>query len=156
MEFKILYNHLIYDEIYKNLQIIDLIELFEIPEFNHSVTDYLKRQNLNWEFISENFELSENFIREFSERVDWRYIPHCQALTEDFREEMLNNPILYEHIYKNYFLQYVFELFDKPEFKHSVTDYLNRENLNWEYISKNAQLSPNFKKEFHQKLTEKQ
>ena len=43
--------------------------------------------NVNWYFISRNYILSENFIREFKDEVDWYYISKYQILSKKFKKE---------------------------------------------------------------------
>ena len=40
----------------------------------------------DWDFYKKN-KLSEDFIREFQDKVVWRYISEYQTLSEDFKEE---------------------------------------------------------------------
>ena len=39
---------------------------------------------VNWKKISCNQDLSEDFIREFKEKLDWDWISEYQDLSEDF------------------------------------------------------------------------
>ena len=53
--------------------------------------------NLNWFNISYQYILSENFIREFQNKVDWYYISIGQNLSENFIREFkdkINFPII--------------------------------------------------------------
>ena len=43
--------------------------------------------NVDWEFISKRLKLSEDFIREFKDKLDWRNISGYQKLSEDFIRE---------------------------------------------------------------------
>ena len=40
-----------------------------------------------WHWISKYQKLSESFIREFQEKVDWVWISQCQKLSEEFIRE---------------------------------------------------------------------
>ena len=40
--------------------------------------------NLNWSSISYKYKLSENFIKEYQDKVDWYYISAHQKLSENF------------------------------------------------------------------------
>lgn len=44
-----------------------------------------------WEDISEDCELSEDFIREFQDKVDWKRISEYQTLSEGFKNEFKDN-----------------------------------------------------------------
>ena len=50
---------------------------------------YIKRVNVNWWRISMQ-PLSEEFIREFKDEVNWNNISVIQNLSEDFIREMKN------------------------------------------------------------------
>ena len=41
----------------------------------------------DWSLLCKNETLSEDFIREFADRVDWAYISYYQTLSEDFIRE---------------------------------------------------------------------
>ena len=45
------------------------------------------KDNLNWNYISRNQKLSEDFIREFQDKVNWKYISEKQTLSKDFIRE---------------------------------------------------------------------
>ena len=40
----------------------------------------------DWEFYADN-TLTEDFIREFKDKVNWYFISEYQTLSEDFKEE---------------------------------------------------------------------
>lgn len=42
---------------------------------------------MNWKYISKHQTLSEEFIREFKDYVDWDEINFRQKLSKDFRKE---------------------------------------------------------------------
>ena len=46
--------------------------------------------NINWYYISYQYILSENFIREFQNMVNWPNISYDQKLSEDFIREFKN------------------------------------------------------------------
>jgi hypothetical protein len=46
---------------------------------------------VDWEKFSREGELSEDFIREFQDRVYWPYIHKNQRLSEEFRKEFGEN-----------------------------------------------------------------
>ena len=45
-------------------------------------------ESIDWEGISRNQTLSEDFIREFKDKVNWDYISAFQSLSEEFIEKM--------------------------------------------------------------------
>ncbi len=45
------------------------------------------QNNINWELVSQYQQLSEDFIREFYNRVDWYYISAYKKLSEDLTKE---------------------------------------------------------------------
>ena len=45
------------------------------------------QDKVDWDIISYHQRLSENFIREFEDKVDWGLISHLQTLSEDFIRE---------------------------------------------------------------------
>jgi hypothetical protein len=45
------------------------------------------KDKVDWEFVSEYQDLSEDFIREFKDKVDWYWISFRQILSEDFIRE---------------------------------------------------------------------
>ena len=44
-------------------------------------------KNINFNYISYQYILSENFIRELQDKVDWCYISERQKLSENFIRE---------------------------------------------------------------------
>ena len=48
------------------------------------------KDKVDWEYISISQMLSEDFIKEFQNKVDWTYISECQQLSEDFIKEFQN------------------------------------------------------------------
>ena len=45
-------------------------------------------KNIDWYIISDKYILSENFIREFQNKVDCDYISEYQTLSENFIREL--------------------------------------------------------------------
>ena len=70
-----------------------LFKRLHIYSENTTLTRHFKRYTLflnlrdNWNEISQYQSLSEDFIRDFKDRVHWGYILECQTLSEDFLEE---------------------------------------------------------------------
>ena len=44
-------------------------------------------KNVDWEDISWYYKLSENFIREFQDKINWYWISANQILSENFIQE---------------------------------------------------------------------
>ena len=100
--------------------------------------NYESLEGINWEYISEHQKLSEDFIREFQDKVDWEYISAYQKLSEDFIREFQDEVNWYE-ISKNQKLSedFIREFQDK---------------VDWNWISLNQKLSEDFIKEFQDKV----
>ena len=47
-----------------------------------------KDWNHNWENISKNSKLTEDFMKEFKDKLNWNKISQYQTLSEDFIKEM--------------------------------------------------------------------
>ena len=89
---------------------------------------------MSWYRITRCQKLSEDFIREFSDRVDWNYISTCQKLSENFIREFkhkVNWPdiSIYQKLSENFI----------REFKGEVS---------WYWISSYQKLSDDFIREF--------
>lgn len=94
----------------------------------------------DWDCIIyyKNSELTEDFIREFKDKVDWHNISKCQTLSEDFIREF-QNKVEWKNISFN---QKLSEDFIR-EFKDKV---------DWKWISCKQKLSEDFVKEFQDKV----
>ena len=92
------------------------------------------KDKVDWTCISRYPHLSEDFIRKFADRVDWYYISAYQCLSENFIREFADR-VAWGWIVK---YQQLSEDFIR-EFKDKV---------NWNYISANQHLSENFIREF--------
>ena len=102
--------------------------------FKETGVNYDNIPNINWSKISTDYKLSENFIREFKDKVDWVYISKHQILSENFIKEFEDkvdwyNICVYQKLSEDFI----------REFKNKVI---------WIYISINQKLSENFIKEF--------
>ena len=98
--------------------------------------DFIKEfaDKVNWFCVSRYQHLSESFIREFTDRVDWDYISEYQRLSEDFIREYANwvnwNCIsTYQHLGESF-----------------IREYANW--VNWITISIYQHLSEDFIREF--------
>ena len=100
------------------------------------------QDKVNWDIISYHQTLSEDFIREFQDKVNWGNISEYQELSEDFIREFQ----------------------DKVNW-HSVSarqelseDFIRefQDKVNWEEISFNQKLSEDFIREFQDKVVDRE
>lgn len=58
----------------------------EISKFKYLTEDFIRefQDKVNWLLVSKNQKLSESFIREFQDKVNWSIISSSQILSEDF------------------------------------------------------------------------
>ncbi|HNW67143.1 MAG TPA: hypothetical protein PKO10_08080, partial [Aliarcobacter cryaerophilus] len=92
---------------------------------------------VDWFHISINQKLSEEFIREFSDKIYWEYISEYQKLSEEFIREFANKvDWYYISKYQKLSEEFIKEFSDK---------------VNWDSISAYQKLSESFIKEY--KLT---
>ena len=83
---------------------------------------------MNWTYISGCQRLSEEFIREFKDKVNWTYISGCQRLSEGFIREFKNWVNWYSiSRYQRLSKEFIAEFKDKL----STCSLLN----SWHYIS---------------------
>jgi len=84
-----------------------------ISYYKYLSEDFIRefKDKVIWEYISESQKLSEAFIREFQDKVDWSRISSSQKLSEEFIREF-------------------------------------KDRVNWEYISIDQKLSTKFIDEF--------
>lgn len=61
-------------------------------------------EDMNWNDISQYQKLSENFILEFKDKVDWFCVPIYQNLSKEFKEELkkYNKYYVFNDKYKDY------------------------------------------------------
>ena len=97
------------------------------------------KDKVDWTCISRYPHLSEDFIRKFADRVDWYYISAYQYLSENFIREFADR-VAWGWIVK---YQQLSEDFIR-EFKDKV---------NWYYISAYQHLSEDFIREFKDKVS---
>jgi hypothetical protein len=104
--------------------------------------DFIKefKNKINWNYISCYQKLSENFIREFQDKVHWGLISEYQILSEDFIKEFKNK------VNWNYISRY------QTLSENFIREFKNK--IDWYYISinENLQLSNKFCEEFDKKL----
>jgi len=63
----------------------EIQEIIKKENLNCSIKEF--QSKVDWNSISSNQKLSEDFIREFQSKVSWNYISHYQKLSEDFIRE---------------------------------------------------------------------
>src|SRR5574344_179490 len=127
-------------ELNANYESIDEVDWFWISKYKKLSENFIRefQNKVYWNRISEFQKLSENFIREFQNKVDWVYISKYQKLSEDFIREFQNK--VYWGCISTY--QKLSEDFIR-EFQDKV---------NWVCISIYQKLSEDFIREFQDKV----
>jgi len=112
----------------------------EISQHQKLSENFIKefRNKVSWYYISRRQRLSENFIKEFRNKVSWYYISRYQKLSEDFIREF-KDEVDWSNISK---YQTLSEDFIR-EFK---------DRVDWIFISRHQKLSEDFIKEFQDKV----
>jgi hypothetical protein len=92
----------------------------------------------DWKMICSSVLLSEDFIREFQDKLNWAYTSTCQILSEDFIKEF-QDKVDWDIISAKQVLseEFVREFQDK---------------VRWDYISAHQKLSEEFVDEFKDKI----
>jgi hypothetical protein len=115
----------------------------------------------NWYNISEYQTLSEDFIREFQDKVDWSFISRYQKLSEDFIRQFQDkvnwNMISF---YQKLSEDFIREFQDKVDWyniscnQKLSEDFIRefQDKVDWNCISKYQKLSEDFIREFQSKL----
>lgn len=109
---------------------------YYLDELSSEVISTLSKRM--WDFITYNVELSEDFIRKYSGKVNWKNISWCQILSEDFIKEF-QDKVDWDYI----------------SFRQVLSEDFMREfskNLNWECITRSQKLSVDFIQEFKEKI----
>ena len=91
-----------------------------------------------WRLLSKHQSLSEDFIREFKDRVDWMSISSYQHLSEDFIREFKDrvdwyNISAYHHLSEDFIREF-------------------KDRVDWFYVSVNQHLSEDFIREFKDRV----
>jgi hypothetical protein len=96
------------------------------------------KDKVDWTYISIRQNLSEDFIREFQDKVDWDNISEFQKLSEDFIREF-QNKVNWLYI---------------SEFQKLSEDFIRefQNKVNWNYISRFQKLSEDFIREFQNRV----
>ncbi len=128
------------NELGTNYKSLDDVNWSKVSEHQKLSEDFIKefQNKLNWNCISENQKLSEDFIIEFQNRVNWYRISESQKLSEKFIREF-QDKVDWFYISK---YQKLSEKFIR-EFQSKV---------NWYYIVKYQKLSESFIREFKNKV----
>lgn len=119
-------------------------------------------RNEIWYHISQNQELSEKFIEDHRNDVNWASIACCQKLSEDFikrnlsshgkgvldsyKEELLKNQVMHYDLLDKYFKPFDFNstLAMNPNCPMDVIDIFAEGDKDWKVISKYHVLTPEF------------
>ena len=96
------------------------------------------KDKVDWICISRYPHLSEDFIRKFADRVDWYYISAYQHLSENFIREFADR-VAWDWIVKY-----------QPLSEDFIREF--KDKVNWNYISANQHLSEDFIREFADKV----
>ena len=106
-------------------------------------------------------QLSEDFIREFKDKVSWTYISQYQKLSLDFIKEFKDKvDWIYISIYQQLSLEFIREFQDKVNwdcisiYQKLSEDFIRefQDKVNWYSISQYQQLSEDFIREFKDKV----
>ena len=141
-------------ELGANYTSLDEVSWYRISRCQKLSEDFIRefKNKVYWCRISKYQKLSENFIREFQYEVDWDKISIYQNLSEDFIREFQNK----------------IDWYDVSKYQKLSEKFIRefQDNVYWAYISAYQKLSENFIREFqdkvnwynisnHQKLSEK-
>ena len=114
---------------------------YEVSEHEGLTEDFIREfaDKVDWYCISEYQRLSEDFIREFSAKVDWGYISTYQQLSEDFIRE-------FQDKVDWYYISWHQQLSE---------DFIRKfkDEVEWYYISAYQHLSEDFIREFKDKVS---
>jgi hypothetical protein len=115
----------------------------------------------DWNYISRYQTLSEDFIREFQDKIDWYYISCYQKLSEDFIREF-QNKVDWDNIsyYQKLSEDFIREFQNKVDWKsislkQTLSEDFIREfknKVDWYCISCYQKLSEDFIREFKNKV----
>jgi len=120
------------EEIRKNPDSVDWYSISCQPLSENFISEF--KDKVNWTYISRYQKLTENFISEFKDKVNWDYISANQKLTEDFIREFKDN------VYWSYISRY----------QKLTEDFIRefKDKVNWINISKYQKLTEDFIREF--------
>jgi hypothetical protein len=117
-------------------EIEDICKEHSIPFDPTLSEDFIRefKDRVNWDHVSRYQKLSENFIREFKGEVSWFYISEYQKLSENFIKEFK------DRVYWDYI-----SMFQKLS-EDFIRKFKNR--VEWDHISEYQNLSEDFIREF--------
>ena len=126
-------------------------------DLNCSIEQFKDKVKFNWFRINIYHKLSEDFIREFKDYVDWRWISEYQKLSESFIREF-KDEVYWGYISMDQKLseEFIREFKDKAvwyrisEYQKLSEDFIRefKDKVNWYRINKYQKLSEDFIKEF--------
>ena len=115
----------------------------------------------DWKSVSKHEGLTEDFIREFADKVDWYFISFCQHLSEDFIREFKDKVDWYWiSRYQRLSEDFIREFADKMDwdlisiYQHLSEDFIREfaDKVDWDCISHCQRLSEDFIREFQDKV----
>ena len=115
----------------------------------------------SWKFVSLHEGLTEDFIREFADKVDWSWISMYQYLSEDFIKETQHlvdwSAISScQHLSEDFIREFAHKVdWDNiSASQHLSEDFIRefKDKVNWTYISECQRLSEEFIREFKDKV----
>ena len=98
--------------------------------------------NWNWDYISDSQTLSEDFIREFKDKVNWGHISIYQKLSEDFIREFkdkvnMRKLLQNEYCPLNIKIEYIRENVTKEDpSKHSIEQIEGKKDTSLDELKK--------------------
>ena len=123
--------------------------------------DYAKLSQVLWWHITKYQHISEDFIREFQDKVDWRGISEYQHLSEDFIREFQDEVdwqgiSVYQHLSEDFIREFQDEVdwFWISKYQHLSEDFIRefQDKVDWDLISEYQHLSEDFIREFQYKV----
>ena len=141
---------------------INMKTIKESIEYNlQRANEILGTNCKSWKSVSKHRGLSEDFIREFADKVRWYWISIYQHLSENFIREFKDN-VNWENISTNQHLSedFIREFKNKVDwnhisyYQHLSEDFIRKfkNKVNWDYISCCQNLSEDFIREFQDKV----
>jgi len=123
--------------------------------------DYELEEDINWTYVSVNYNLSESSIEKYSNKVDWHYISECQMLSEEFIEKY-RKEIRWEYIsrFQNLSENFIEKYKDYVWWSYISTNQIlsesfiekYRDKVYWKLISKSQNLSKEFIKKYENRI----
>jgi len=141
---------------YSPATVKDIEEVIQERDLDCTVEEFANDPNVDWKRVSEYRNLSEDFIREFANKVDWTSISRNQRLSEDFIREFADKVGWYFiSWFQNLSEDFIREFADEVDWTnisihHELSEDLIREfadKLDWDWVLQYQKLSPEFKRE---------